>query len=164
MEVAELESKNLPELRALARDAEVPRFSRMKKNELIVGLLRKEAERQGNELRGGVLDIVDDGIGFLRAENYLPGPEDIYVSQSQIKRFNMRTGDMVIGMVRPPKDNEKYFGLLRVQAMNGYDPEEVKRRPMFENLTPIFPEERFNLETKPNILSTRMLNLVAPIG
>lgn len=164
MEVAELESKNLPELRALARDAEVPRFSRMKKNELIVGLLRKEAERQGNELRGGVLDIVDDGIGFLRAENYLPGPEDIYVSQSQIKRFNMRTGDMVIGMVRPPKDNEKYFGLLRVQAMNGYDPEEVKRRPMFENLTPIFPEERFNLETKPHVLSTRLLNLVAPIG
>jgi transcription termination factor Rho len=164
MEVAELESKNLPELRALARDAEVPRFSRMKKNELIVGLLRKEAERQGNELRGGVLDIVDDGIGFLRAENYLPGPEDIYVSQSQIKRFNMRTGDMVIGMVRPPKDNEKYFGLLRVQAMNGYDPEEVKRRPMFENLTPIFPEERFNLETKPHVLSTRLLNLVAPVG
>lgn len=164
MEIAELEMKTLPELRTLARDAEVPRFSRMKKNELIIGLLRKEAERQGNELRGGVLDIVDDGIGFLRAENYLPGPEDIYVSQSQIKRFNMRTGDMVIGMVRPPKDNEKYFGLLRVQAMNGLDPEEVKRRPTFESLTPIFPEQRFNLETKPNILSTRMLNLVAPVG
>lgn len=164
MEIAELESKTLGELRTLARDHEVPRFSRMKKDELIIGLLRKDAERQGHELRGGVLDIVDDGIGFLRAENYLPGSEDIYVSQSQIKRFNMRTGDMVIGMVRPPKDNEKYFGLLRVQAINGLNPEEVKRRPNFETLTPIFPEERFNLETRPHILSTRLLNLIAPIG
>lgn len=164
MEIAELESKTLSDLRALAREHEVPRFSRLKKQELIIGLLRKEAERQGHELRGGVLDVVDDGIGFLRSENYLPGNEDIYVSQSQIKRFNMRTGDMVIGMVRPPKDNEKYFGLLRVQAMNGLDPEEVRRRPTFESLTPIFPEERFNLETRPHILSTRMLNLIAPIG
>jgi len=164
MEIAELERKTLGELRSLARDAEVPRFSRLKKQDLIIGLLRKEAERQGHELRGGVLDVVDDGIGFLRSDNYLPGPDDIYVSQSQIKRFNMRTGDMVIGMVRPPKDNEKYFGLLRVQAMNGFDPEEVKRRPQFETLTPIFPEERYNLETKPHILSTRLLNLVAPIG
>jgi transcription termination factor Rho len=164
MEIAELESKTLAELRSLARDNEVPRFSRLKKDELIIGLMRKEAERQGHELRGGVLDIVDDGIGFLRADNYLPGSDDIYVSQSQIKRFNMRTGDMVIGMVRPPKDNEKYFGLLRVQAINGVNPEELKRRPNFENLTPIFPLERFDLETRPHILSTRLLNLIAPIG
>jgi len=164
MEIAELEGKTLSELRAIARDNEVPRFSRMKKQDLIIGIMRKEAERQGHELRGGVLDIVDDGIGFLRAENFLPGSEDIYVSQSQIKRFNMRTGDMVIGMVRPPKDNEKYYGLLRVQAINGLNPEEVKRRPYFETLTPIFPEERFNLETRPHILSTRMLNLIAPVG
>jgi transcription termination factor Rho len=164
MEIAELESKTLGELRSLARDNEVPRFSRLKKDELIIGLMRKEAERQGHELRGGVLDIVDDGIGFLRAENYLPGADDIYVSQSQIKRFNMRTGDMVIGMVRPPKDSEKYFGLLRVQAINGVNPEELKRRPNFENLTPIFPLERFDLETRPHILSTRLLNLIAPVG
>lgn len=164
MEIAQLESKTLSELRNLARDQEVPRFSRMKKDELIIGLLRKNAEQQGHELRGGVLDVVDDGIGFLRSDNYLPGNEDIYVSQSQIKRFNMRTGDMVIGMVRPPKDNEKYFGLLRVQAINGLNPEEVKRRPLFETLTPIFPEVRYNLETRPNILSTRLLNLIAPIG
>lgn len=164
MEISELEGKPLSELRALARDNEVPRYSRLKKDELIIGIMRKEAERQGHELRGGVLDIVDDGIGFLRAENYLPGPDDIYVSQSQIKRFNMRTGDMVIGMVRPPKDNEKYFGLLRVQAINGLNPEEVKRRTNFEQLTPIFPLQRFNLETRSHILSTRMLNLVAPIG
>ncbi|MGJ3239481.1 MAG: transcription termination factor Rho [Anaerolineae bacterium] len=164
MEIVQLEGKTLSELRALARDQEVPRYSRMKKDELIVGLLRKDAERQGNELRGGVLDIVDDGIGFLRPDNYLPGPDDIYVSKTQIKRFNMRTGDMVIGMVRQPKDNEKYFGLLRVQAINGLNPDEVKRRPNFEHLTPIFPEVRFNLETRPNILSTRLLNLIAPIG
>jgi transcription termination factor Rho len=164
MEIAELESKTLGDLRNLAREQEVPRFSRLKKEDLIIGLMRKEAERQGNELRGGVLDIVDDGIGFLRAANYLPGPDDIYVSQSQIKRFNMRTGDMVIGMVRQPKDNEKYFGLLRVQAINGVSPDELKRRQNFENLTPIFPTSRFNLETRPHILSTRLLNLVAPIG
>jgi transcription termination factor Rho len=164
MEISELEDKTLSELRSMARDQDVPRYSRLKKQELIIGLLRKEAERQGHELRGGVLEVVDDGIGFLRSDNYLPGAEDIYVSQSQIKRFNMRTGDMVIGMVRPPKDNEKYYGLLRVQAMNGQDPEEVKHRSNFETLTPIFPEERFNLETRPHILSTRMLNLIAPVG
>lgn len=164
MEIAQLERKTLAELRSLAREQEVTRYSRMKKDDLIIGLLRKDAERQGNQLRGGVLDIVDDGIGFLRADNYLPGSEDIYVSKTQIKRFNMRTGDMVIGMVRPPKDNEKYFGLLRVQAINGLNPEDVKRRPTFESLTPIFPEVRFNLETRPNILSTRLLNLIAPVG
>lgn len=164
MEIAQLEGKTLTELRDLAREHEVPRYSRMKKDDLIIGLLRKDAESKGHELRGGVIEIVDDGIGFLRSSNFLPGNEDIYVSQSQIKRFNMRTGDMVIGMVRPPKDNEKYFGLLRVQAINGRNPEEVKRRPNFESLTPIFPEVRFNLETNSNILSTRLLNLIAPIG
>ena len=164
MDIAELEAKTLGELRQLARDAEVPRFSRMKKQDLIIGLLRQEAERQGYQLRGGVLEVVDDGIGFLRAEKYLPGRNDIYVSQTQIKRFNMRTGDVVIGRVRPPKDNEKYYGLLRVDAVNGLNPEDVKNRPHFEDLTPIFPEERFNLETTPRVLSTRLLNLIAPIG
>lgn len=164
MEIAELENKTLSELRALARDAEIPRYSRLKKPDLILNLLRAEAERQGHQLRGGVLDIVDDGIGFLRAEKYLPGPNDIYVSQSQIKRFGMRTGDMVIGQVRAPKDSEKYYGLLRVNAINGLNPEDIKRRPNFESLTPIFPLERFDLETHPHILSTRLLNLVAPIG
>jgi len=164
MNIAELETKTLPELRNLARDHNVPRYSRLKKQELIIGLLRQEAERKGHELRGGVLEVVDDGIGFLRAEGYLPGKNDIYVSQTQIKKFNLRTGDMVIGQVRPPKDNERYFGLLRVDAVNGLNPNEIKRRDNFERLTPIFPEQRFNLETIPRILSTRMLNLVAPIG
>lgn len=164
MNIAELETKTLPELRNLARDHNVPRYSRLKKQELIIGLLRQEAERKGHELRGGVLEVVDDGIGFLRAEGYLPGKNDIYVSQTQIKKFNLRTGDMVIGQVRPPKDNERYFGLLRVDAVNGLNPNELKRRDNFERLTPIFPEQRFNLETIPRVLSTRMLNLIAPIG
>ncbi|MFQ3648324.1 MAG: transcription termination factor Rho [Anaerolineae bacterium] len=164
MDIATLESKTLPELREIARKTELPRFSRLKKEELILGILRADAERQGLQMRGGVLDIMDDGMGFLRAENYLPGPNDIYVSQTQIKRFHMRTGDMVIGHVRPPKDSEKYYGLLRVSSINGKAPEEIRNRPNYENLTPIFPTQRFNLETRPHILSTRLLNLIAPIG
>jgi transcription termination factor Rho len=162
--IADLEQRNLEDLRQMAREAGVQRFSRLKKQDLMLALLREEAERKGHKLRGGVLEIVDDGIGFLRAEKYLPGPNDVYVSQTQIKRFNLRTGDMVIGQVRAPKDSEKYYGLLRVDAVNGLNPEEAKNRPNFEDLTPIFPLERYNLETNPRILSTRLLNLVAPIG
>ncbi len=164
MDIAQLETKSLEELRDLARENGVARFSRMKKQELIVGLLRVEAEKRGHKLRGGILEIVDDGMGFLRAEKYLPGPNDVYVSQTQIKRFNLRTGDMVIGQVRSPKDSEKYYGLLRVETVNGMNPEEMKSRTSFEDLTPIFPLERFDLETNPRVLSTRMLNLIAPNG
>ena len=164
MDIAQLEQNTLEELRRIARESGVSGFSRLKKPDLILALLRDEAEKRGHKLRGGVLEIVDDGIGFLRAEHYLPGPNDVYVSQTQIRRFNLRTGDMVIGQVRAPKDSEKYYGLLKVEAVNGLDPEGAKDRPHFEDLTPIFPEERFNLETNPRILSTRMLNLIAPIG
>jgi transcription termination factor Rho len=164
MDIIELEPKTLEELRVVARQWDIPGYSRLKKDDLIVRLLRANAEKQGLELRGGILEIVEDGIGFLRAEHFLPGPEDIYVSQSQIRRFGLRTGDMVIGQVRPPKDSEKYFGLLRVETMNGLDPEAAKKRPTFESLTPIFPETRFDLETSKNVLSTRFLNLIAPIG
>jgi transcription termination factor Rho len=164
MDISQLEQRNLDDLRHMARESSIPSFSRMKKQDLILALLRDHAERQGYKLRGGVLEIVDDGIGFLRAEKYLPGPNDIYVSQTQIKRFNLRTGDMVVGQVRAPKDSEKYFGLLRVESVNGLNPEEAKNRPHFEDLTPIFPLERFNLETNSRILSTRMLNLIAPVG
>ncbi|MCY4464735.1 MAG: transcription termination factor Rho [Chloroflexi bacterium] len=164
MNIGKLEAKTLPELRTMARQRNVPRFSRLKKQDLIIGLLRQEAERRGNELRGGVLEVTENGIGFLRAEGYLPGKNDIYVSASQIDRLKLRTGDMVIGQVRPPKDSERYFGLLRVDAVNGLDPREVRSRPNFERLTPIFPEVRFNLETVPRIFSTRMLNLIAPVG
>jgi transcription termination factor Rho len=164
MDITQLEHKNLEELRQLSREAGIPRYSRLKKQDLILGLLRSEAERRGHKLRGGILEIVDDGMGFLRAEKYLPGPNDIYVSQSQVKRFNLRTGDMVIGQVRAPKDSEKYYGLLRVDAVNGLNPEDAKRRVNFESLTPIFPLERFDLETNPRNLTTRLLNLIAPIG
>ena len=164
VDIAYLEPKSLDELRQIARDEAVSGYSRMKKQDLMLALLRNHAEKQGYKLRGGVLEVVDDGIGFLRAEKYLPGPEDIYVSQTQIKRFNLRTGDMVVGQVRAPKDSEKYYGLLRVESVNGLNPEEAKQRPNFEDLTPIFPLERFNLETNPRVISTRLLNLIAPIG
>jgi transcription termination factor Rho len=164
MDISELQPKTLEELRRVARDWDIPAYTKLKKDDLIVRLLRANAEKEGLELRGGILEIVEDGIGFLRAEHFLPGPEDIYVSQSQIRRFGLRTGDMVIGQVRAPKDSEKYYGLLRVETVNGLDPDTAKKRPAFESLTPIFPETRFNLETNKNILSTRFLNLIAPVG
>ena len=164
MDIAQLDQKNLEDLRTIARESEVIGFSRLKKPDLILSLLRHDAEKRGHRLRGGVLDIVSDGINFLRAEKYLPGPNDVYVSQTQIRRFGLRTGDMVIGQVRAPRDNEKYHSLLRVEAVNGMNPEKARNRATFEHLTPIFPEVRFNLETNPRILSTRLLNLIAPIG
>ena len=164
MDIAQLEKLSLDDLRQQAREASVNGFSRMKRQDLLLALLRDHAEKQGLRLRGGVLEVVDDGIGFLRAEKYLPGPDDIYVSQTQIKRFGLRTGDMVIGQVRAPKDSEEYYGLLLVESVNGLNPEQAKVRPNFEDLTPIFPLERFDLETNPRILSTRLLNLIAPIG
>lgn len=164
LNIGELDLMTLTDLRGFARDLEIIGYSRLKKEELILRILGVKAEQQGHELRGGVLEIIEDGIGFLRSRAYRPSPEDIYVSQAQIRRFNLRTGDMVIGQVRPPKDTEKYFGLLRVEAVNGMDPETIKHRPTFEQLTPVFPDKRFNLETSPHILSTRLLNLIAPIG
>ena len=164
MNIAQLETMNLPDLRGISRDLEIQGAARLKKEDLILRIMQADAERRGLELRGGILEIMGEGMGFLRADHYLPGPNDIYVSQSQIRRFSLRTGDMVIGQIRPPKDTEKYFGLLRVESINGMDPEEAKGRPKFEDLTPIFPEERFDLETDRHALATRMLNLVAPIG
>ena len=164
MDIAQLDKKNLEDLRTIARESEISGFSRLKKPDLVLSLLRHDAEKRGHRLRGGVLEIVSDGINFLRAEKYLPGPNDVYVSQTQIRRFGLRTGDMVIGQVRSPRDNEKYHSLLRVEAVNGMNPEKARNRATFEHLTPIFPEVRFNLETNPRILSTRLLNLIAPIG
>ncbi|MFN2155303.1 MAG: transcription termination factor Rho [Anaerolineae bacterium] len=160
----DLEEQTLEELRGVAREMDISGYSRLKKYDLILGILKGQAEQQGYDFGGGVLDIVEDGIGFLRPEKFLPSSDDIYVSQSQIRRFGLRTGDMVIGQVRPPKDTEKYFGLLRVDAVNGLDPEAAKRRPRFEKLTPIFPLERFDLETGRRPLATRLINLIAPIG
>ena len=133
MDIGKLEKNTLEELRILARDEEITNFSRLKKQDLILALLRNNAEKRGLKLRGGVLDIVDEGMGFLRADGFVAGPNDIYVSQTQIKRFNMRYDDMVIGQVRPPKDSEKYYGLLRVEDVNGQSPDKIKHRPYFEN-------------------------------
>ncbi|MEK7441598.1 MAG: transcription termination factor Rho [Chloroflexota bacterium] len=164
IDITSLEKKTLDQLRGVARDWGMSNYSKYKKDDLIVRLLRANAEKRGLELRGGVLEILEDGIGFLRSDHFLPGNDDIYVSQSQIRRFGLRTGDMVVGQVRSPKDNEKYFGLIRVEAVNGLDPEVAKRRPVFEELTPIFPLERFDLETDKHTTATRLINLIAPIG
>ena len=162
-DMAILDRETLGELRERAKDLNVAGASKLKKDDLIIRLMEAQAVRQGMELRGGVIDIVDDNIGFLRSEHYMPGPDDIYVSPSQIKRFGLRTGDLVVGQVRPPKDSEKFFSLLRVEAVNGQDPEAAKNRPHFEKLTPIFPTEQYDLES-PGKTSMRLLNLVAPIG
>jgi transcription termination factor Rho len=168
MDIAELESQRLTELRDTARDMDISGYSTMKKQQLVYEIMRAEARKKGLEFRGGVLEIIQDDkqpMGFLRADrNYHPNPDDIYVSNSQIRRLGLRTGDMIIGQVREPKDNEKYHSLLRVEAVNGLDPETARRRPRFEKQTPIFPDHKIKLETKPHILSTRLLDLVAPIG
>jgi len=164
LNIAELEMMTLDELRDMATGQGLTGISRLKKQDLIFRLLRAKAEEQGHIFGGGVLEIVQEGIGFLRSDHLLPGPDDVYVSQSQIRRFGLRTGDTVIGQVRPPKNSEKYFGLLRVEAVNGLDPEAAKRRPTFESMTPIFPTELIDLETSPSLLTTRLMNLLAPIG
>ncbi len=160
----ELEAKTLEELRNMAREMGTAGFSRLKKYDLIMALLRSQAEQQGYDFGGGVLDIVEEGFAFLRPNGFLPSDNDVYVSQSQIRRFDLRTGDVVIGQVRPPKESEKYFGLLRVDAVNGLDPEDAKRRPRFEQLTPIFPDQLFDLETGKKPIAPRLINLVSPIG
>jgi transcription termination factor Rho len=164
MSISQMDAMTLDELRELARSADITGYTRLKKTDLVMRLLRANAEQQGFIFGGGILEIVADGIGFLRSERLLPGSEDVYVSQSQIRRFGLRTGDFIVGQVRPPKETEKYHGLLKVEAVNGLDPEIAKKRPAFEKQTPIFPNEQMVLETRPNIISTRMIDLLAPIG
>ncbi|MHB1006949.1 MAG: transcription termination factor Rho [Chloroflexota bacterium] len=164
LSLSELESKKLDELQDLAKELSVSGYSALRKQELILRLLQAQTEQQGYLFGGGVLDVVEDGFGFLRKERYLPGSSDVYVSQSQIRRFGLRQGDYVSGQVRPPKESEKYFGLLRVEAVNGLDPEVAKRRPHFDTLTAIFPQQMFNLETIGTNLTQRLINLVSPIG
>lgn len=162
--VAGLDARPDEALHDLARELGVSGYLRMRRPDLITKLLQAQTERDGHIFGDGVLEIIEDGFGFLRGDRFLPGPDDIYVSQSQIRRFGLRTGDRVSGQVRPPKDSEKFFSLLRVEAVNGIDPETARRRPAFDKLTPIFPLELIDLETSSNVLSTRLLNLVAPIG
>ena len=164
MNAVELETKSREELLELARDVGLTGAGTMKKQDLITRLVVIQDQNQGPQLTGGVLEIVDDGYGFLRGESLLPSPNDVYVSQSQIRRFGLRTGDYVNGYVRPPKESEKFFGLLRVEDVNGLEPEIAKQRPFFETLTAVFPDQQLKLETTTNNLSNRIIDLVAPIG
>jgi transcription termination factor Rho len=167
-------SVNIAELDGLGRDALIDVATKtfeidastvgMPRNELIYRILQRQAQRNGAIYSGGVINIVDDGFGFLRGESLRPGPNDVYVSQSQVRRFGLRTGDYVAGQVREPKDSEKYYGLLQVETVNGMDPEEAKRRPDFDNLTPIFPNNMLRLSTTADEVSQRMVDLFAPIG
>jgi len=167
MDIGELESKKLNELRDTARELGITGYSSMKKHKIVYEIMRANAESRGHDFRGGLLEVIEDDkqpMGFLRGKTYLPGPDDIYVSNSQIRRLGLRTGDMVYGQGRAPKDNEKYFSLLRVEVVNDQSPDTAKNRVNYADLTPIFPDRKLKLETGPHILSTRMLDLVAPIG
>lgn len=166
MEIAELKTKKIAELAKLAQEIGVSGVTGIKKSELIFRILEKQTEKEGLIFAEGVLEVLPDGYGFLRSSdyNYLPGPDDIYVSPSQIKRFGMRTGDTVSGQIRPPKDNERFFALLKVEAINFENPEEAKTKILFDNLTPLYPDERIGLETKKGGYSMRTMNLLTPIG
>lgn len=164
MRAKELFDKSLADLRQIAQDMDIPRARWLKREELVLEIRRAEAEEKGREVRGGVLEIMSEGIGFLRGADYQSGPDDIYVSQSQIRRFDLRSGDLVIGHVRPPRNSERHYGLLKAESVNGMEPAKVKRRPEFKSLIPIFPDERFDLETEPHIISTRLINLITPVG
>ncbi len=164
LDIAELEARTQDQLIELATEQGVENPHTYNKQDLLFRILRHQAERQGTIYAGGVLAIVDDGFGFLRGERLVPGPNDVYVSQSQIRRFGLRGGDYVTGQVRQPKDSEKYYGLLRVEAVNGVDPEVARRRPNFEELTPIFPDEMLELETTSSELSQRIVDLFSPVG
>ncbi|BCU83285.1 transcription termination factor Rho [Polycladomyces abyssicola] len=164
MSLSDLENRRLTDLYKLAKEYQIPYYSQMKKKELIFAILKAQAERDGLMFMEGVLDILPEGYGFLRPINYLPSSEDIYISASQIRRFDLRPGDLVSGKVRPPKENERYFGLLHVEAVNGMDPEQAAERLHFPALTPLYPQRRLLLETSPDKLSTRIMDLIAPVG
>jgi transcription termination factor Rho len=163
MDIVELEKQPLEKLREEAKELDIPKASRLKRENLMIRIRQAEAEKEGLEVRGGILEIMNEGIGFLRM-NYQIGPEDVYVSQAQLRRHDLRSGDMVIGHVRPPRESERHYGLLKVESINGLSPDEARNRPTFESLTPIFPDKRFDLETHPEVLSARLINLIAPIG
>jgi transcription termination factor Rho len=164
MELAELEAKDITELLSVAKQLEIDDADDLTKQDLVFKIMEQETEKSGLILGAGLLEILPDGWGFLRQHGLDQTNQDIYVSQSQIKRFGLRTGDYVQGQVRPPKDNEKYHGLLRVVAVNGLNPEEAKRRKDFDQLTPIYPDERLQLETGSHDTAARIIDLVAPIG
>jgi transcription termination factor Rho len=164
--LAELKDKNITDLAKIAKELNIPGSSGMRKQELIFQILRAQTEKNGLIFSEGVLECLPDGFGFLRAPeyNYLPGPDDIYVSPSQIRKFDLRTGDTVSGQVRPPKDGERYFALIKVEAVNFEDPEVARSKIFFDNLTPLYPQERIRLETTKENLTGRVLDMLCPIG
>jgi transcription termination factor Rho len=166
MEIGELKGKSILELTKLAKELNVNGISGLKKQDLIFKLLQAKTEKEGLIFGEGVLEILPDGFGFLRSPdyNYLPGPDDIYISPSQIRKFSLRTGDTVSGQIRPPKEGERYFALLKVEAVNLGNPDDTKDKTLFDNLTPIYPNERFLLETKPQETSTRIMDMLTPVG
>ena len=162
--MAQLESKTRDELETLAKEQGITGYSPLKKSDLVMRILKSQAEKQGNLFMSGILDTLSEGYGFLRQDSFLPGAEDVYVSNSQIRRFGLRNGDAVCGQVRPPKESERYYGLLRVESVNGLDPEQARNRPHFGSLTPTFPDKLISLETTADDLSTRLINMITPIG
>lgn len=164
MNLAELESMTLSELYKKARELDITGYSGLRKKELVLEILKTQIEKDGHIFAQGLLDIMPEGYGFLRPLNYVASKEDIYVSPSQIRRFDLRTGDLVSGQARPPKENERYFALLRVEAVNGEDPEVTATRLHFDSLTPIFPNQRLVLETTQDEISARLIDIIAPIG
>ncbi len=164
--ISELKEKTIDELTAVARELNVEGASGMRKQDLIFAILHAQTEKTGYVFSEGVLEILPDGFGFLRSPDYsyLPGPDDIYVSPSQIRRFNLRTGDLVSGQIRPPKESERYFALLKVEAINHEPPEENVNRPLFDNLIPYYPTEKIKLEYDQSDYSTRVMDLITPIG
>lgn len=166
MHLAELKQKSIGELNDLARGLKIDGAPNLRKQELIFSILQGQSEKNGVIFGEGVLETLSDGFGFLRApdSNYLPGPDDIYISPSQIRRFNLRTGDIISGQIRPPKDGERYFALLKVEKINYDDPEVQRDKILFDNLTPLYAEERINLEFDPEEYCTRVMDLTTPIG
>jgi len=166
LDIEELKEKKITELTKIAQEMSITGISGLNKSELIFRILEEQTAQEGLIFSKGVLEILPDGYGFLRSQNYsyLPGPDDIYISPSQIKRFGLRTGDTVTGQIRPPKDNERFFALLRVEAVNFESPEKARERNLFDTLTPLYPEERINLETDRRDYTTRVMDLLTPIG
>ena len=166
MTIAELKEKNITELTKIARSLELPGASGLRKQDLIFKILQAQSEKEGHIFAEGVLEILPDGYGFLRSPdyNYLPGPDDIYVSPSQIRKFDLKTGDTISGQVRPPHEGEKYFALVKIEAVNFESPDEARNKILFDNLTPLYPQERIKLETTRENLSARVMDLLTPLG
>jgi len=166
MTISELKEKNITELTKIARQLDLPGASGLRKQDLIFKILQAQSEKEGHIFAEGVLEILPDGYGFLRSPdyNYLPGPDDIYVSPSQIRKFDLKTGDTISGQVRPPHEGEKYFALVKIEAVNFESPEEARNKILFDNLTPLYPQERIKLETVRENISARVMDLLTPVG